>query len=94
MDRRILFISSESQGFLINIMINSLKSEGYEVIMSPPDIVHIDLISNLPHIFIVYLEGDLVTFEGTLNYLKKLVTNGGNYIYLIGTDVEITKALR
>lgn len=92
MDRRILFISSEAQGFLINIMINSLKSEGYEVIISPPDIVHIDLIPNLPHIFIVYLEGDLVSFDGTLNYLKKLVSDGGNYLYLIGTDVEITNA--
>lgn len=93
MERRLLFVS-EVQNFLVNAMQKNLQNAGFEVVSAHPDIVEIQLIQNLPDIFIVYLEGDLNGFNGTLKYLKKLVTEEGKdrVLYLIGSQVEITSA--
>ncbi len=93
MERRLLFVS-EVQNFLVNAMQKNLQNAGFEVVASHPDIVEIQLIQNLPDIFIVYLEGDLNGFNGTLKYLKKLVTEEGKdrVLYLIGSQAEITSA--
>ncbi len=95
MDRRILFISEGStQNFLVNAMIKNLTDARFEVLTAQPDIVEISLIQNLPDIYIVYLEGDLNHFNGTLKYLKKNVTEEGKdrVLYLIGTPMEIEAA--
>lgn len=93
MERRVLFVSEE-QNFLVTAMKKNLQNAGFEVVSAHPDIVEIQLIQNLPDIFIVYLEGDLNGFNGTLKYLKKLVTEEGKdrVLYLIGNQLEIEAA--
>ena len=93
MERRVLFVR-ETQNFLVSAMIKNLELAGFEVVASQPDIVEIQLIENLPDIFIVYLEGDLNGFNGTLKYLKKLLSEEGKdrVLYLIGTQLEIAAA--
>ena len=93
MDRRILFIS-EQRSFLVNAMLKSLNGARFEVITAEPDIVEIQLLNNLPDIFIVYLEGDIKAFNGTLSYIKKLLTEDGKdrVLYLIGNQMEIEVA--
>lgn len=93
MDKRILFVS-ESQNFLVTAMIKNLQDARFEVITSQPDIVEIQLKENLPDIYIVYLEGDLNSFNGTLKYLKKLLTEEGKdrVLYLIGSQLEVSSA--
>ena len=93
MDRRILFVC-EQQSFLVNAIIKSLEDSRFRVQTAEPDMVEISLISNIPDIYIVYLEGDLNKFNGTLKYLKKLVTEDGKdrVIYFIGNPLEIEAA--
>lgn len=93
MEKRILFIS-EQHNFLVMAMIKNLEAANFEVVTSQPDIVEIQLKNKLPDIFIVYLEGDLNSFNGTLKYLKKLLTEEGKdrVLYLIGTQIEVSAA--
>lgn len=93
MKRSVLFIS-EAQNFLVTAMIKALKEARFEVATAEPDMVEISLIQNIPDIYIVYLEGDLNKFNGTLKYLKKLVTEEGHdrILYLIGNPMEIEAA--
>ena len=75
-------------------MIKALEEARFQVITSQPDIVEINLIQKLPDIYIVYLEGDIVSFNGTLGLLKRLVTEDGKdrVLYLIGNPQEIASA--
>ena len=93
MERRILFVCEE-QNFLVSAIIKALEDARFDVKTTEPDMVGISLIANLPDIFIVYLEGDLNNFNGTLKYLKKLVTEDGKdrVLYLIGNPLEISTA--
>lgn len=93
MKKRILFVASESS-FLVNAMVKNLRDSGYTVLQSQPDIVEISLKEDMPDIFIVYLEGDLNAFNGTLKYLKKLKAEDGvdRVLYLIGSPAEIEAA--
>lgn len=93
MERNILFIS-EAQNFLVTAMIKSLKEAHFDVTTAEPDMVEISLIQDIPDIYVVYLEGDLNKFNGTLKYLKKLVTDEGHdrVLYLIGNPMEIEAA--
>ncbi|MCH5290513.1 MAG: response regulator [Treponema sp.] len=93
MDRRILFVS-ESRNFLVSAMIKVLEENRFEVLQVQPDIVEISLLQVQPDIYIVYLEGDLNMFNGTLKYLKKQVTEEGKdrVLYLIGSQLEIESA--
>ncbi len=93
MDRRILFIS-ESHNFLAKAMEKSLASAHFEVVSAQPDLVELQLMHNIPDIFIVYLEGSVDGFLGSLKYLKKLYEdNTSRLLYLIGNPAEIGSAL-
>lgn len=94
MDKRVLFVS-EKQTFLIKTMVKSLNEAGYEVVIAEPDVVEIDLIKNLPDIYLVYLEGDAKLFSDTLKYLKGKIAEGetSRLLYLIGNENEIGTAL-
>lgn len=93
MNRRILFVSEE-KNFIVSSMIKALTDAQFEVVSAQPDIVEIQLIERLPDIYIVSLDGDISTFDGTLKYLKKLVTEEGKerILYLIGTPLELKTA--
>ena len=94
MRKDILFIR-ESESFLVNAMIKTLKSAGYNVVSTQPDIVEIDLKKDLPDIYIVYLEGDIESFNGTLKYLKKKMAEDDvdRFLFLLGNPLEINTAL-
>lgn len=93
MDRRILFISS-NQSFLVKTMVKGLNDAGFETQLCQPDIVEIQLLQDLPTVFIVYLEGDINAFNGTLKYLTKIISESteNRLLYLIGNQIEIDVA--
>ncbi|MCR5218964.1 PleD family two-component system response regulator [Treponema sp.] len=93
MERRILFITDEPN-FLVKAMIKSLEDANFKVQVADPDMVGIAHIENLPEIFMVYLDGNLNKFNGTLVYLKKLLTEDGKerILYLIGNSMELEEA--
>ncbi|MCR5723669.1 MAG: response regulator [Treponema sp.] len=93
MDRRILFIC-ESHNFLAKAMEKSLAAAHFEVVSAQPDLVELQLMHNIPDIFIVYLEGAVDEFTGSLKYLKKLIEDKtSRLLYLIGNPAEIGAAL-
>lgn len=94
MRKDILFIR-ETPSFLVNAMIKTLNDAGYHIVAAQPDIVEIELIKDLPDIYIVYLEGDIDSFNGTLRYLKKKMAEEGkdHFLFLIGNPLEINTAL-
>ena len=93
MDRRILFIS-ESHNFLAKAMEKSLMAAHFEIVSAQPDLVELQLMHNIPDIYIVYLEGSIDEFSGSLKYLKKLIEeNTSRLLYLIGNPSEIASAL-
>lgn len=93
MKKRVLFVAS-GQSFLVKAMVKQIQAAAYEVVLSEPDIVEISQKEPIPDIFIVYLEGDLHAFNGTLKYLKKLKTEEGvdRVLYLIGSPAELDAA--
>ena len=75
-------------------MEKSLASAHFEVVSAQPDLVELQLMHNIPDIFIVYLEGSVDGFLGSLKYLKKLYEdNTSRLLYLIGNPAEIGSAL-
>lgn len=93
MRKDILFVR-ETPSFLVNAMVKTLNASGFHVICAQPDIVEIDLIQNLPDIYIVYLEGDIESFNGTLKYIKKKMAEEGKdrFLFLLGNPLEINSA--
>ncbi len=94
MHKKILFVTA-NQGFLVKAMLKNLNDGGFETRTAEPDIVEIQLLQEeLPDIFMVYLEGDINSFNGTLKYLKKLITEEGSEhpLYLIGSQIELDVA--
>ena len=75
-------------------MVKGLNDAGFDTVISQPDIVEIQLIENLPGIFIVYLEGDINAFNGTLKYLTKIISESADshLLYLIGNQIELDVA--
>lgn len=75
-------------------MAKSLTDAKFDVVLREPSIEEIKKVPSLPDIFIVYLEGDIASFENTLNYIKSLLTEVGNerVLYLIGNQGEIELA--
>ncbi len=94
MTNRILFVCSK-QNFLVKTVLQALH-ESFEVEVVEPDIVEIKLLEKLPDIFVVHLDDDVHSFNGTLNFLKEKLNeeNADRVIYLIGTDMELEAAHR
>ena len=93
MENKILFVSSELN-FLVKTLMKNISEAGFDIRTVQPDIVEIQLVNDMPDIFIVYLEGDVNSFDGTLKYLKNLLTedNTDRVLYLVGTDAELSVA--
>ena len=88
----ILFVSKEPN-FLVKTLKKTLSEAGYPVVSSQPNYIEINHISNLPDIYMIYLEGDVTVFTGTLKYLKKKMLGGVDHmLFLIGNPKEIEEA--
>ncbi|MCR5762014.1 MAG: response regulator [Treponema sp.] len=90
MDNKILLVCTEVN-FLVKTLIKSISDIGFEVVVTQPDIVEIQLLEPLPDIFIVYLEGNTTLFNGTLKFLKNKMSEDviDRVLYLIGNETEI-----
>jgi len=71
-----------------------LNDAGFPTVSAPPNTFEINRMSNLPDIYLVYLEGDVSVYSGTLKYLKKKMLQGGanRMLFLIGNPKEIEAA--
>ncbi len=89
----ILFIRPASN-FLVNTIKKTLNDAGFPTVSAPPNTFEINRMSNLPDIYLVYLEGDVSVYSGTLKYLKKKMLQGGanRMLFLIGNPKEIEAA--
>ncbi len=95
MKNSILFVCNK-QNFLVKTVLQGLHEAQFEIVKVEPDIVEIQLLQELPDIFIVHLEEDLRPFKGTLNFLKEKLTEEGTdrVLYLIGTPQELEELHR
>ena len=95
MKNDILFVSKEPN-FLAKTMKKTLNEAGFPIVSTQPNTIEINHISNLPDISIVYLEGDVSVFIGTLRYLKKRLLQGAlnRMVFLIGNPKEIEEAYK
>lgn len=88
----VLFIRPATN-FLVNTMKKTLTEAGFPTVAAQPNTFEINRISNLPDIYLIYLEGDVSSYSGTLKYLKKRLLQGGNrMLFLIGNPKEIEAA--
>ncbi|MBR4004663.1 MAG: response regulator [Treponema sp.] len=95
MDKRVLFVNEAPENFLITAMEKSLESAGYEVIFAQPHPKEIKSISNLPKIFLVYLDGDETRYNATLTFFESLVkADQDNHLFLIGNPIDIENSYR
>lgn len=93
MNKDILFVRTDAT-FLVNTMIKALDESGYNTVPVQPLIAEIMRISNLPDVFIVYLEGVNANIDSTLKYLKSKMneSEADRFLFLIGTPQEIESA--
>ncbi len=96
MEKSILFITEKADSFLITAMSKSLIDAGFEVILAPPHPQEIMALPVMPNIFIVYLDGDEIRFNTTLQQLGRIVNAdaANKHLYLIGNPIEIEAAYR
>jgi CheY-like chemotaxis protein len=96
MGKDILFVCKEPN-FLAKTLKKALTEAGFPIVSTQPNTIEINHISNLPDIYMIYLEGDVSIFNGTLKYLKKrlLQTSGVNrMLFLLGNPKEIEEAYK
>lgn len=92
MKNDILFIRPTAN-FLVNTMKKTLTEAGFPTIAAQPNTLEINGITNMPEIFLVYLEGDISNYTGTLRLFKKKMIGSGNHmLFLIGNPKEIEAA--
>ena len=72
MEKKVLLIG-ETVGFMMNAIINGLKKEEYEVVVSGAKINELVKKSELPRLAILYLDADLAADTEFLVYLKDTV---------------------
>ncbi|MCH5291336.1 MAG: response regulator [Treponema sp.] len=99
MEKKILFICENEQGFLVRAFVKTLAESGYEVISSLPDSDSIKYLwhcQTLPDIFIVYLEGYENKYEELFPTLQQFLSEKGThrYLYLVGNPTEINIAAK
>ena len=98
MEKRILFISSFAESFLITALAKTLENGGYEVVFSQPYPKEIAEMKNRPPISILYLDNDATAYVSTLEYyaerLSHQTIDDPVYFFLIGNTVELDIAYR
>ena len=91
--RNDILIIRPATNFLVNTLKKALNDAGFPTVLAQPNTIEINGISNLPDIYLIYLEGDISVYTGTLKYLKKKMTQGGSHmLFLIGNPKEIETA--
>ena len=88
MEKRVLLIG-KTAGFMMNAIINGLKKEEYEVQEVAASVNEVNRITDLPRMFVLYLDADLAVDTEFLVYLKDLVSEKERSLFVVGTDEEI-----
>ena len=95
MDKRVLFVNEAAESFLITAMEKSLENAGYEIVFALPHPKEIKAMSNLPKIFLFYLDGDETRYNATLTFFESLIVDDPTrHLFLIGNPIDIENAYR
>lgn len=91
-----ILIVSKDLNFLVKTLKKTLNDAGFPTVFTQPNTIEISRINNLPDIYLLYLEGDVSVFTGTLKFLKKRILQGGanRMVFLIGNPKEIEEAYK
>ena len=89
----ILFIR-KTANFLVNTIKKTLTDAGFPTTLAQPNTLEIGQISNLPDIYMLYLEDDISDYAGTLKFLKKKMMQGSRMLFLIGNPKEIEEVYK
>jgi CheY-like chemotaxis protein len=89
MDSRILLIGS-SKSFMVTSIANELRSSGFEVVVTEPDVTTIDRIENRPNVFLFYVDTP-EDMKDVFVYIKDKVMEDDVSVSIIGSHEDITK---
>jgi len=89
MDKRVLLIGG-GKSFMVTSIAKELKSNGFEVIQSNPDVTEVEHIENKPSLYLIYIDEieDMVEF---FVYLRDKVFEDDLSISIIGSHDEVAK---
>lgn len=93
MEKRVLLVG-ETVGFMMNAIINGLKKEDYDVVVSGAAIKEVGKLEELPELAILYLDQDLASAAEFLVYLKDVVAEKEISLFIVGNDEEIEEAVK
>lgn len=93
MEKRVLLVG-ETVGFMMNAIINGLKKEEYDVVVSGAAINELGKHGELPKLAILYLDADLASATDFLVYLKDIVIEKEIALFIVGNDEEIDEAMK
>lgn len=93
MEKRVLLVG-ETVGFMMNAIINGLKKEDYDVVVSGAAIKEVGKLGELPELAILYLDPDLASAAEFLVYLKDVVAEKEISLFIVGNDEEIEEAVK
>lgn len=91
-----VLLVSKDLNFLVKTLKKTLNDAGFATVFTQPNTIEISRINNLPDIYMLYLEGDVSVFAGTLKFIKKKLLQGGvnKMLFLIGNPKEIEEAFK
>lgn len=90
-DKRVLLIG-DKKSFMVTAIANGLKSEGFNVIQTVPDINEINHIEDAPSIWVMYLDNNVDEMSEQLIYIKDTIVEKKLYFYIIGNPEELETA--
>lgn len=91
MDKRVLLIGNQ-KSFMVNAIVVGLQKEDYEVVQVNPNQTAIELLTDRPEIYLLYL-GDLTVDDLPLfQYLNEVIDSERFLLYLIGNKEELLLA--
>lgn len=89
MKSRILLIGS-GKSFMVTSIANELRSSGFDVVQTEPDVTAIDRIENRPSVFLFYVD-DPEDMKDIFVYIKDKVLEEDISVSVIGSHDDITK---
>ncbi|MDC7293358.1 response regulator [Butyrivibrio sp. DSM 10294] len=89
METRILLIGS-AKSFMVTSIAKELRSSGFEVVQTEPDVTAIDRIENRPPVFLFYVD-DPEEMKDIFVYIKDKVMEEDVSVSIIGSHDDITK---
>lgn len=93
MDKKVI-IAASNEGFMVNAIMNGLKSEGYETVLCEAKINKLTQAGTDYKLAVLYLDSDIAKATDLLVFIRDHVLENEINLFLVGSQEEIEETTR